>query len=74
MSSRSDDHMDGPLVTMTTSSWKSRKFVYNELVATEQDYIHDLRSIMHVSVWVCGCLCEYLGECLDVCMSVWVSA
>lgn len=47
VSSRSDDHMDGPLVTMTTSSWKSRKFVYNELVATEQDYIHDLRSIMH---------------------------
>ena len=59
MSSRSDEQQDGPLLAMTTADYKSRKFVYDELVATERDYIHDLRSVMHVSA-VLG-VCEELG-------------
>ena len=32
-----------------TKVLKSRKFVYDELVATEKDYVEDLKTVLHVT-------------------------
>ena len=46
--SEGTDHFDGE---SDETVLKKRKFVYKELIATEEDYIKDLKTVIDVSVW-----------------------
>ena len=46
---RSDDHQDGLCSSvMMDQAARSRQFIYDELVATETDYLRDLKAVILV--------------------------
>ena len=58
LGSETTEYCDGE---SNEATLKKRQFVYKELLATEEDYISDLNTVIDVSV---VCLSVYLAVCL----------